>query len=85
MSKKSASELLFDGRKFESVCIDLQVSATTTGVADPSPCIGLSDHDLKQICFKAGASPSVRCLSVSEYNPAIEKFKTGLLVVILFS
>jgi len=61
------------------------VGATTLGVADPSPCIGLSDEELAQICYKAGASPSVRCLSVSEYNPAVEKYKTGLLVVTMFS
>jgi arginase family enzyme len=36
------------------------------------------------MCFQAGLNPKVRLMDVSEFNPAIESYRTGRLVTQMF-
>ena len=55
------------------------------GVGLPSPAMGLSDTQICEVASKVGRDPSNRIFSLSEYNPAIEKYRTGALLQMIFS
>ena len=50
------------------------------GVSCPSPAFGISGRELMEMAESIGQKTRVKIVTVSEYNPAIEKFKTGTLV-----
>jgi hypothetical protein len=63
------------------VCLDLSAVKTgpCCGVSYPSPVEGFSHDEIFKIAFESGQQ--VRQFSISEYNPTIEKFRTGTLVL----
>jgi arginase family enzyme len=58
------------------------------GVSEPCPSMGFTDQEIvvlaNQIGKQAGQG-QVKVFSVSEYNPAIEKFSTGTLLQKVFA
>ena len=64
--------------------MSLDLSALKTknccGVTYPSPSEGIEIDEAQEMFYKIGRS-QVTQVGVSEYNPAIEKFKTGTLMV----
>ncbi|KJE88853.1 arginase [Capsaspora owczarzaki ATCC 30864] len=68
---------------FVSFDLDAVRGADAPGVSCSS-CIGLSAQDALDICFVAGRHPNVRLFDLSEFNPAIEEYRTGRLVVMMF-
>ena len=55
------------------------------GVGLPSPAMGFTETQVSEIAHKIGKNPSNKVFSISEYNPAIEKYKTGTLLQSIFS
>lgn len=49
-----------------------------------SSALGLSAHDALEMCRMAGQHPKVRLCDLSEYNPVIERYRTGKLVAQMF-
>lgn len=70
----------------DSVSLDLSALKTShcCGVTYPSPSEGFEIDEAHELAFKIGNS-QVTQVGVSEYNPAIEKFKTGTLMVQLLT
>ena len=71
----------------DCVSIDLSVLKAPQhlcGITYPSPAKGIQPAELLEIAYQAG-STGAKVLSVSEYNPAIEKFRTGTFVAQLFT
>lgn len=68
---------------FVSFDIDSITGADCPGVSAPGA-RGLSAEDALQICFTAGQHPRVKLFDLSEYNPAIESYRTGKLVATMF-
>lgn len=68
---------------FDTINVDLSAVKTSycCGVTYPSPATGLSEQEIKDIAYRAGLSSKISSFGISEYNPAIEKFRTGTLVV----
>lgn len=64
---------------FISFDIDSIQSSDCPGVSCPAT-IGLSSQDALDICFAAGRHENTRMLDLSEFNPEIEKHRTGTLV-----
>jgi arginase family enzyme len=67
-----------------TVCsIDLSVikSSHFPGVSLPSPAAGLDAQEAMEIMHILGKEKTLRVLAITEYNPAIEKIKSGRLVV----
>lgn len=69
----------------DTVSIDLSALKTEhcCGVTYPSPAAGFTREEAESIAFEAGLT--MQFFGVSEFNPAIEKFKTGTLVVQLLN
>jgi len=53
-------------------------------VSEPSTAAGLERDEAIEIAYIVGLSQKCRLFCISEYNPAMEKFKTGTLVHDLF-
>lgn len=68
---------------FVSFDIDSIQSSDCPGVSAPAN-IGLTTQEALNICFLAGKSPRVKLVDVSEYNPKVEEYRTGRLVVLMF-
>ena len=64
----------------EVVCLDLSCvkSDFAEGVGVPCSAMGLTNTEVCDIAYEAGQS--TRIFSISEYNPAVEKFSTGSLL-----
>ena len=71
----------------ELVTVDLSCvkSQYAPGVGLPSPAMGFTESQINEIARKVGTDPTNRVFAVSEYNPAIEKYRTGTLLQYLFS
>lgn len=69
----------------DSISVDLSVCSEIRGVAEPNYGMGFSMAELERMSFVAGQRSATRVLAISEYNPAIEKFQTGLLLCKLFA
>ena len=67
-------------RELVSVDLSSVKSQYAPGVGLPSPAMGFTDTQISEIAFKVGKDPCNRVFSVSEYNPAIEKYRTGTLL-----
>lgn len=67
--------------KEENFVVSLDLSSVKAdllpGVSEPCPAFGLSLEEIEEIVIILGQSPKLRVLTISEYNPAIEKFKSG--------
>lgn len=57
--------------------MDSIAAAFCPGVSCPSP-IGLDAETALQCCLRAGMCKSVRLMDMSEFNPAVEDYNTGL-------
>lgn len=55
------------------------------GVGLPSPAMGFTETQIGEIAHKVGKDSKNRVFSISEYNPAIEKYRTGTLLQYIFS
>ena len=73
------------GKELVSVDLSCVKSHFAPGVGLPSPAMGLTDTQICDIAHKAGQDQSTRIFSISEYNPAIEKYRTGALLQLIFS
>lgn len=71
----------------ELVSIDLSVvkSHFAAGVGLPSPAMGFTDTQIIEVANRVGRDPHNRIFALSEYNPAIEKYRTGTLAQLIFS
>jgi arginase family enzyme len=69
-----------------AVCIDLTAirSGFTPGVSEPNAVMGLTEDDLKELVETLSKTEHDDLVIISEYNPAIEKMKTGQIVVKIF-
>ena len=67
-----------------AVCLDLSVvkAQYAPGVSEPSAVTGFTSDEVKAMVKQMGG---VQVVLVTEYNPAIEKFKTGGLITDIFS
>ena len=76
----------FEANK-ELVSLDLSAVKAhfAPGVGIPSPAMGFTDVQVSEIAYKIGLDTNNRVFSVSEYNPAIEKYRTGTLLQYIFS
>jgi formiminoglutamase len=78
---------LLDGTIGENIFLSFDIdsiqSSDCPGVSAPGN-IGLTAQEALNICFLAGKSPRVKLVDVSEYNPTVEEFRTGRLVVLMF-
>jgi formiminoglutamase len=78
---------LLDGSIGEAVFVSFDVdaiqSADCPGVSAPGT-IGLTAQEALNICYLAGRSPRVKLVDMSEYNPTVEDFRTGRLLVLMF-
>lgn len=52
--------------------------------SEPNPAQGLSDLEAEQIAWVFGKSQKSRIFTLSEYNPAIEKFQSGAILNNIF-
>lgn len=68
---------------FVSFDLDAVRGSDAPGVSCSS-CVGLSPQDALDICFTAGKHQNVRLFDLSEFNPDIEDYRTGRLVVMMF-
>eukprot|EP01120_Amphizonella_sp_Union-15-10_P009940 TRINITY_DN3882_c0_g1_i2.p1 TRINITY_DN3882_c0_g1~~TRINITY_DN3882_c0_g1_i2.p1 ORF type:complete len:305 (-),score=51.63 TRINITY_DN3882_c0_g1_i2:69-983(-) len=68
---------------FVSFDLDSITSADAPGVSCPAN-IGLVAEDALFICLAAGKNPKVKYFDVSEFNPDVEGYRTGRLVVLMF-
>lgn len=78
---------LLDGTIGESVFVSFDVDSIQgsdcPGVSAPAT-IGLTAQEALNICFLAGHSPRVKMVDLSEYNPSVEDYRTGRLLVLMF-
>ena len=76
-------KLLNDG-KYDSIFVSFDVdgirSSDCPGVSCPAV-IGLSGDEALSICYSAGQCKQVRMLDISEFNPLVESYRTGTLIV----
>ncbi|CDW73674.1 formimidoylglutamase [Stylonychia lemnae] len=81
-----ASNILMENRILkESQQIELIVNIDLTsikaqnapGVSEPCPAFGFNTQEIEDIAFNIGKQENLRIFTISEYNPAIEKFQTG--------
>lgn len=68
---------------FVSFDIDSIISSECPGVSCPAN-IGLSAQEACLIAYQAGKNKNVKLMDISEYNPKVEDYVTGRLVVMLF-
>jgi len=68
---------------FVSFDLDSVCARDAPGVSAPGS-IGLSSEDAIQICYAAGKHPKVKLFDLSEYNPVVDEYCTGKLVVNMF-
>eukprot|EP01102_Stenamoeba_stenopodia_P022319 TRINITY_DN9257_c0_g1_i1.p1 TRINITY_DN9257_c0_g1~~TRINITY_DN9257_c0_g1_i1.p1 ORF type:complete len:342 (+),score=71.65 TRINITY_DN9257_c0_g1_i1:41-1027(+) len=73
----------FEGKVFVSFDLDAVASSYAPGVSCPGT-IGLTSKDALDICFEAGRDTKVRLFDLSEFNPRIDSYITGRLVVNMF-
>ena len=69
---------------FFSFDVDSISSAYCPGVSSPSVVGGLTDEEAAELVYLAGKCSKVRLVDMSEFNPAVEKKRTGVLLVHLF-
>lgn len=67
---------------FVSFDVDSIQSSDCPGVSAPGT-IGLTAQEALNICYLAGQSPRVKLVDLSEYNPAVEEYRTGRLLVLM--
>lgn len=68
---------------FLSFDIDSIQGSDCPGVSCPAT-VGLTAEEALDICYWAGKTPEVSLVDISEYNPAIESYRTGRLVANMF-
>lgn len=70
-----------------AVCIDLSCinSNFVPGVSEPSSVFGLTDQQLIDTLQTLTDLNHDNLIIISEYNPAIEKFKTGEFILTAFA
>jgi len=68
---------------FVSFDLDAVCGRDAPGVSAPGT-IGLSSEEALEMCFIAGKHKNVKLFDLSEYNPAIEDYRTGRLVANMF-
>ncbi len=71
------------GPVFVSFDIDSITSADCPGVSCPAP-TGISSWEALQISRMSGRSPSVGIMDMSEFNPAVEGYRTAKLTTAMF-
>ena len=54
------------------------------GVSEVNSTVGLDREETMQIVYLSGLCPAVVGFEINEYNPAVEKFRTGTLVAQMF-
>eukprot|EP01016_Furgasonia_blochmanni_P044535 TRINITY_DN6191_c0_g1_i10.p1 TRINITY_DN6191_c0_g1~~TRINITY_DN6191_c0_g1_i10.p1 ORF type:complete len:223 (-),score=29.93 TRINITY_DN6191_c0_g1_i10:149-817(-) len=64
--------------------LDAINSGYCPGVSNPSVSGGLTSEEAVEIMFQAGKCPQVTSVDITEYNPAVEDFRTGRLVSNMF-
>lgn len=78
---------LLDGSIGDSIFVSFDVdsiqSSDCPGVSAPGS-IGLTAQEALNICYLAGQSPRVKLVDLSEYNPTVEEYRTGRLLVLMF-
>ena len=72
-------------RQLVSVDLSSIKSNFAPGVGLPSPAMGFTQDQICDIASKVGQNATNRVFSLSEYNPAIEKYRTGALLQFIFS
>lgn len=68
---------------FLSFDIDAIQSSDCPGVSAPGT-IGLTAQEALNICYLAGQSSRVKLVDMSEFNPTVEDYRTGRLLVLMF-
>mmetsp|Transcript_10164 Transcript_10164/g.10104 ORF Transcript_10164/g.10104 Transcript_10164/m.10104 type:complete len:119 (-) Transcript_10164:22-378(-) len=71
-------------RFFISFDVDSINSAYCPGVSCPSVDGGLTAEEALEIAFLSGNSNKVSLMDMSEYNPAVEDYRTGRLLANIF-
>ena len=69
---------------FFSFDVDSIDSQFCPGVSAPSVVGGLSESEALEMCYLAGLFPKVSMVDFSEYNPAVDIFRTGRLLSNMF-
>eukprot|EP00347_Sterkiella_histriomuscorum_P014974 403358795 len=61
------------------VNLDLQAikSQYALGVSEPCPAFGFSIEEIEELSYQLGQQNQLKVFTISEYNPAIEKVRTG--------
>lgn len=72
-----------ESKTFVSFDIDSIQSSDCPGVSCPAT-VGLTSEEALRMCFEAGSNPNVALFDLSEFNPTIEAYRTGRLVVNMF-
>jgi formiminoglutamase len=71
------------GTIFVSFDLDSVQGSDAPGVSCASP-TGLTAQEAIEIAFEAGRCAKVGLFDVSEYNPAVEEYRTGRLLAMMF-
>lgn len=71
-------------RIFISFDVDSISSAYCPGVSCPSVDGGLTAEEAIEIAFLSGKCKNVSLMDISEYNPAVEDYRTGRLLSNIF-
>mmetsp|Transcript_10524 Transcript_10524/g.14195 ORF Transcript_10524/g.14195 Transcript_10524/m.14195 type:complete len:95 (-) Transcript_10524:57-341(-) len=73
------------GRELVTIDLSAVKSHFAPGVGLPSPAMGFTETQIAEIASKVGQDAKNRVFAISEYNPAIEKYRTGALLQLIFS
>jgi formiminoglutamase len=68
---------------FCSFDLDAVTGADAPGVSCPGT-VGLSAEEAFGICYSAGSQAEVQLMDLSEFNPAVDDYRTGRLVANMF-
>lgn len=69
-----------------AVCIDLTCfkAEYAPGVSDPNPVSGFSENEMQDILLDLIEQERDNLFAITEFNPAIEKFKTCEVIINIF-
>lgn len=69
-----------------AVCIDLTAfkAEVAPGVSEPNPVSGFSENEMLEVVLDLIEQQRDTIVSITEFNPAIEKVRTGQTIMTLF-
>jgi arginase family enzyme len=69
-----------------AVCIDLTAfkAEVAPGVSEPNPVSGFLEHEMIEVLLDLVEQKRDTLVAITEFNPAIEKVRTGQTIVTLF-